>query len=188
MWFGDNVRQGIAVLASPSYTLTRLPALPDVPKFVFPVLVSGPRTFLLMVVWSKGSQAFPYVEGVVRAVRMYRSEIESKTTVLVGDLNSNVIWDHEHPRDLNHSALVSLLAELGLVSAYHSYFDEAQGQETRATYFFHWKQERAFHIDYCFIPNTWAAHVERVEVGSYESWKTLSDHRPLLVELAHSAG
>jgi endonuclease/exonuclease/phosphatase family metal-dependent hydrolase len=155
---------------------------------MFPVLVSGPESFMLMVVWSKGSQPFPYVEGVVRGVQIYRKAFQNDASVLIGDLNSNVIWDHEHPRERNHSALTSVLTELGLVSAYHTFHGEAHGQESRATYYFHWKQDRGFHIDYCFVPKAWATSIRSVEVGSYEAWRSLSDHRPLLVDVQQSAG
>ena len=104
----------------------------------------------------------------------------------MGDLNSNVLWDSNHPGDRNHSALVSLLQELGLVSAYHSFHGEAHGEESKPTYYFQWKEQRPFHIDYCFIPEPWARNVRRVEIGGYEEWKEYSDHRPLLVEVTHN--
>jgi endonuclease/exonuclease/phosphatase family metal-dependent hydrolase len=158
-----------------------------VPKYIFPVQVVGPREFLLLAVWSKGGQTHNYIEAVVKAVLMYRTLIEETPTVLIGDLNSNVIWDATHPPELNHTALLALLGDLKMVSAYHSFHQEVAGQETRPTYFFHWKETRPFHIDYCFIPESWVANVRRVEVGSYEEWKNHSDHRPLLVEFTQGA-
>lgn len=184
LWFGDNVRQGIAVLASPSFHLHRLPQLDDVPKYVIPVGVSGPVNFLLLAVWSKGGQRFNYVEAVVKAVMLYRSQIEATPTVLMGDLNSNVIWDATHPKGMNHTALVALLRELGMVSAYHQLHQETAGIESRPTYFFQWKESRGYHIDYAFIPESWSSGIRRVEVGSYEAWKQHSDHRPVLVDIA----
>ena len=187
LWFGDNERQGIAVLASPPYSLRRLPSLPDVPKYIVPVAVDGPTEFLMLAVWSKGGQKHSYVEAVVQAVTLYRDLLETRPAVLIGDLNSNVIWDATHPQSHNHTALVALLAELKMVSAYHHYFGEEHGAETRPTYFFHWKEQRPYHIDYCFIPEAWVKNLLRVEVGSYEDWKLYSDHRPLTVELHPSA-
>lgn len=70
------------------------------------------------------------------------------------------------------------------MSAYHIFFGEAQGQETRPTYYFYWQKHRPFHIDYCFVPETWATSLQSVEVGSYEGWKQHSDHRPLVVEVS----
>jgi len=188
LWFGDNERQGIAVVAAGAYRVRKLPTAVDVPRFVFPVEVSGPISFSLLAVWSKGGQSFPYVEGVVRAAELYRDLIEAGPTVLIGDLNSNLIWDATHRKDRNHTALVNLLSDLGLVSAYHRFFGEPQGKETRPTHYFHWKEDRPFHIDYCFVPESWIPDLRGVEVGSYDRWKQHSDHRPLVVELSTRGG
>jgi hypothetical protein len=188
LWFGDNPRQGITVQAAPPYRLRRLPAPRRVPKYVVPIAVSGPVEFTILAVWSKAKQPYCYVEAVVKAVRMYRTLIATSPTVLMGDLNSNAIWDAEHPPKLNHSALVALLTTLGLVSAYHVFHGEVHGRETRPTYYFHWKEQRPFHIDYCFIPQGWAKNLRRVEIGAYDEWKQHSDHRPLLVEISRKRG
>ena len=187
LWFGDNPRQGIAVQSSSRYRLRALPRNDDVPKFVFPVQVTGPECFSLLAVWSKGKQPFRYVMGVVKAVEAYRHLFEASPTVLIGDLNSNAIWDTWHPPHLNHTALVTSLSNHGLVSSYHHFFSEPHGAETRPTCYLLWKEGRPYHIDYCFVPRTWANRIRRIEVGSYVAWKQHSDHRPLLVELEDNA-
>jgi hypothetical protein len=48
--------------------------------------------FSRLAVWSKGSQRHPYVKAVVRAVKRYR-HLFTQPVVLMGDLNSNVLWD-----------------------------------------------------------------------------------------------
>jgi hypothetical protein len=184
LWFGDNPHRGIAVRSSDAYTLRALPEAPNTPRYAFPVEAVGPEPCKLLVVWSKGGQEYDYVRGVVKAVQAYRALFESSPTVLIGDLNSNATFNHRHPADLNHSFLVRLLSELGLVSSYHHFFGEAQGSETRPTFYLLWNKERPYHIDYCFVPTSWAARIQRVEVGSYDEWKEHSDHRPLLVDIS----
>ena len=183
LWFGDNPRQGIAVVANGPYRLRRITPIAGVPRYVIPVKVVGPNNFLLLAVWAKGGQD-KYVEGVIRAVELYRHLFKKHATVLAGDTNSNAIWDSGHSPGLNHSALVRTLSDLGLVSSYHHFRGEAHGQETEPTYYFQWKLERPFHIDYCFIPKLWAPKLRRVEIGSYLEWKAMSDHRPLTVEIS----
>jgi exonuclease III len=183
LWFGDNPRQGLAVVARGGYRLRRVRKARSVPKYVVPVEVSGPRSFLLFAVWTKTDQEHCYVEAAVRAVHLYRKLIATGPTVFIGDVNSNVIWDSQHAPDRNHTALVNQLADLGLVSAYHLFFDETHGKETRPTYYFHWKETRPYHLDYCFIPRAWASALREVSVGTYSTWKAHSDHRPLVVEL-----
>jgi hypothetical protein len=184
LWFGDNVKQGIAVLARPPYRLARLPQPADVPKFVIPVAVSGPGIdFALFAVWSKKNEHHPYIRGVVKAVEMYRSVFDAGPCVVVGDLNSNTIWDKTHPATANHSALVRSLATRGLVSAYHGYFDEAHGKETRPTYYHQKSRQVPHHIDYCFMPEAWVGGMRVVEVGLVDDWLADSDHCPLLVDV-----
>lgn len=183
LWFGDNPKQGIAVSASLKYRLQALPMLQDAPKYVIPISVTGPTDFTLFAVWTLGKQEYPYVEAASKAVDMYRDLIAGFPTVLIGDFNSNAIWDATHPPDLNHSAFVKRLSGLGIISAYHYRYNEKHGEETRPTYYFHWKNNRPYHIDYCFVPRAWAEKLVQVEIGSYEDWKKYSDHRPLFVEI-----
>lgn len=187
LWFGHNPRQGIAVVAREPYRLRRIEPRPRVPRYIVPIAVTGPVAFTILAVWSKGGQAYSYVEAVIRAARMYRPLIETSPTVLLGDLNSNVFWDSEHKPGWNHSALVALLAKMNLVSAYHEFRREDHGRETKPTYYFLWKEDRPYHLDYCFLPREWMQRVCRVEIGSYEDWKSHSDHRPLLVDIADGA-
>lgn len=183
LWFGDNPRKGLAVQAYGDYRLRELPPAPDVPKFVIPVAVSGPTEFNLLAVWTKLQEPYRYVRAAAKAVEIYRELFLDSHTVFMGDLNSNAIWDAEHPPKLNHSALVSQLEELGLVSTYHHYYKEVHGRETRPTFYMYRRETHPFHIDYCFIPRAWANRISRVELGAFDEWCKFSDHRPMIVEL-----
>ena len=68
LWFGTNPRQGLAVLASDGWRVEVLPARPEVPDYIVPVQVTGPRDFLLLAVWAKRDRVYPYVKAVFRAV------------------------------------------------------------------------------------------------------------------------
>jgi hypothetical protein len=184
LWFGDNPRQGIAVTASSAYRIHALPAKTRVPKFVIPLQVVGPESFILLAVWSKANQKYRYVTAVIKGIQKYRSLFDDSPVVVMGDLNTNLFWDNHHPKGENHTALIDLMDGLGMVSAYHYYFGEAQGCETRPTCYLLWKRERPYHLDYCFIPKAWVTRIRRVEVGTYDDWQRHSDHRPLVVELA----
>jgi exonuclease III len=183
-WSGDRPRQGIAVVARGAWRVEPLPPEPGVPRYAVPVQVRGPRDFLVLAVWSQKDREHPYVEAVVRAVHLYRDRIAAQPTVLAGDLNSSAIWDHQHRPDRSHTALVGLLGELGLVSAYHAFHGEAHGAETRPTFYLTWKRARPFHLDYCFLPAAWLTAVRDVHVGGFDEWSHASDHRPVVVDLA----
>ena len=46
------------------------------------------------------------------------------------------------------------------------------------------KREQPYHIDYCFIPDSWVPSILSVEVGAYKLWITASDHCPQVVDIA----
>jgi endonuclease/exonuclease/phosphatase family metal-dependent hydrolase len=123
------------------------------------------------------------VRAVIRAVEVYRDLIVSQPTVVAGDFNSNTIWDYKRPLTQNHSGLVQQLTSLGLVSAYHHFFGEVQGAESRPTLYLRRDPRKPYHIDYCFIPQAWSTRLRSVEVGTDEPWARYSDHRPLVVDI-----
>ncbi len=188
LWFGDNPNLGIALLASSAYTMRRLPVLADVPTYTIPVAVSGPTEFQLLAVWAKTVPTFRYVEAVFRAVELYRDAVMSTPTVLIGDLNSNQIWDARHRPNSNHTALVRLLADLQMVSVYHDFFQEQHGAESTPTFHMHRNREKPYHLDYCFAPVAWRSRLKSVEVGSIERWSAVSDHLPLIVDFEPGPG
>src|SRR5260370_9975808 len=55
LWFGENARQGIAVQVAPPYRVVALPRRRNVPKFVVPAFVTGPRKFNLLALWAKAN-------------------------------------------------------------------------------------------------------------------------------------
>ena len=184
LWFGDNRNKGLAVYAGQAFTLAPVDGLPELPRYVVPIQVSGPMSFLLLAVWMQADGADKYVRGLNRAVDLCRSAIAAQPTVVMGDFNANAIWDQGHPADSNHSALVRRLTSLGLVSAYHSYHGEEQGAESHPTFFFRHSVKAPFHIDYCFVPTEWRAGIKDVRVGEFAEWRPFSDHMPLICDVS----
>ena len=128
--------------------------------------------------WDTGVKATRYMqahEGVAR----HREWMQERPTVILGDLN----MDRRYKRSALPE-LIEMTGELGLVSAYHAFFGEQFGSETRRTYFYHGKDAAAFHLDYCFIPASWLPFVRQVTVGDHSAWAKVSDHVPLIVDLA----
>jgi len=151
-------------------------------KHLLPVLVTGSHGFRLLAVWTKedAEQRAMYIGQAVLGVQRYAPFIAGDATV-VGDFNSNQIWDRPD-RQYRHAEMVELLEGRGLVSVYHHHYGEAQGAETRSTFYMYRKQERGFHIDYCFALKAWMPYLMFVQVGAYADWRHLSDHCPLVVE------
>ena len=71
---------------------------------------------------------------------------------MAGDFNSSVKFKSEVRR---HENIVEVLADRGFVSAYHRFYEAAQGDEIHHTIY--WRDRKKdgqfnYHIDYCFIP------------------------------------
>jgi hypothetical protein len=187
LWFGDDPRQGLSVQAFGAYEIRALPQRENVPRFFFPVEVRGPQNFNMIVAWAKADRGYRYVRGVIRCVEIYRDVFQEGPTLLIGDLNSNTIWDYKRRPEVSHTALVNLLSSLSLSSAYHAFHREEHGAETRPTFFMHRNSAKPYHIDYCFIPEGWIGGISSVALGSDEDWRAHSDHRPLIVDIAETS-
>jgi len=183
-WFGANPRKGLGVLvAKPLHIAhTGRPA----GRWVVPLTISGDsRDFRLIAVWTMpvpGSHVLSYIGQLYKALVNHPSWFRGKAAMVCGDFNSNKFWDG-HRAVGNHSAVVRFLQKRRLASAYHHFYCEPQGAETRPTYYFWHRKDRSYHIDYVFLPHHWATHIQSVMLGSHAAWSRLSDHVPLSVDL-----
>jgi len=204
-WFGDNPRKGLGVLVAKPFHIAR--AQKPRSRWVVPLSITKPKTksalgptsglasddardFLLIAVWTmpvQGSHVKSYIGQLYQAVVKNPQWFSGKPAIVCGDFNSNKFWDNKRPKNTenagNHSAVVGLLENHRLASAYHHFFSESQGQETQPTYYFWHHKNRPYHIDYVFLPQRWASQIKRVELGSHATWSKLSDHVPLCVDV-----
>jgi exodeoxyribonuclease III len=165
LWFGLNPHKGLGVICRKEWPLRALPQPEQ--KWIAPVEVGAPTPFALIAVWAcvaGEKRADRYIGQVYKALMAHPEWFGESL-----DLNSNTIWD-AHRRVGNHSDVVKHMGERGLVSAYHEYFGEPQGEESRRTMCFYRRDDRTFHLDYIFIPKEWASRLKSVEVGGYEQW------------------
>ena len=99
--------------------------------------------------------------------------------MILGDLNSNAIWD-KADRWWSHSGVVAELDEIGLQSLYHRVSNEAQGAETTPTFYLQRNLSKPYHIDYAFVSEDLIDTCE-LEVGAAHEWLALSDHMLLRI-------
>ncbi len=186
LWIGDNPHKGLAVFSYTDLTFTLYEGFDDTIKYCLPVRVSGGASFNLIAVWAMPhpDPEQSYVGRVYQAVTRYIDFIRERETVLAGDWNSNKIFD-SHRRIATHSAVVSLLAQESIVSVYHAFLGQNQGEESQPTFYLFRREKYTFHLDYCFLPQSWLPAVKTFEVGPYSTWKSLSDHCPLYVEIGN---
>jgi exonuclease III len=186
-WWGENKHKGLGVIAAKPWSLE--PRRRPRQKWIASAWVRGPQEFLLIAVWAcpVGTvRELNYVGQTYEAlVRHPKWFADRRPVVLCGDFNSNTSLDPGR-RVRKHSAVVELLARKNIVSAYHTFFSENHGAETRPTYYFWHRQERRFHLDYIFLPRDWAERVTNFRVGSFNEWRSSSDHMPILVDVGEA--
>jgi exonuclease III len=180
LWTGANKNKGIGIFAKPNIRLTQLDWNDDGLQSFLPCRVND--AFDLVAVWTKqaNSPNFRYIGQLWKYLNLHGEKLAGRPALVVGDLNSNTCWD-EWDRWWNHSDVVRMLSELGLYSLYHSYFEEAQGQESRPTLFHMKNKDKPYHIDYAFASaDLFDPAVDTVAVGVLDTWLNLSDHMPII--------
>ena len=122
LWFGKNMHKGLAVFSYGSYLLSVLEEHNEDFKMIVPIAVTGGEfPFTLFAIWANNPEdpEGQYVTQIWKAIRHYDALLTNKKTILIGDFNSNTIWDKKR-RESNHSNVVKLLKEKGILSTYHT--------------------------------------------------------------------
>lgn len=183
LWFGENKNKGLGIFSYSDFSLRRHKSHNEELKLIVPIVVKGRNSrYTLFAVWANNPQdpEGQYVTQVWKATQHYARLIKKNNTILVGDFNSNTIWDR--PKRIgNHSTVVARLAQKNIHSAYHIYFKQQQGLESHPTLYMYRHQDKPYHIDYCFASADLMNNLATVEVGGFDAWKQYSDHVPLVV-------
>ncbi|GLR19867.1 endonuclease/exonuclease/phosphatase family protein [Portibacter lacus] len=182
IWIGENLNKGIGIISFNNYHIDLLPNYSDDFKYIIPLEVTGVSTFNLFAIWAMPhkTKLKSYVGQIWNALNYYHSEINA-SSLLVGDWNSNAIWNHERKIG-NHGQVVDFLEEFGIRSIYHELRKEEHGDELEPTLFLLKNKEKPYHMDYCFASKDKITEKTTVRVGKYEDWIHLSDHMPVIVD------
>ena len=179
IWGGTDPNQGVAVVSTrPALSLDPI-VIPSLHPTVVPVIVHAPTPFVFVGVWTHPD----YNKVAWEAMSKCFAAADGLPVVAAGDFNSSPSVIGQELTSLRF--LKRMQDELHLVSAYHHVSREEPGVETRATHCFQWKESAPFHLDYCFIPESWLDRLVGVEVGTFADWPQ-SDHRPLTVNIKDS--
>ncbi len=128
----------------------------------------------------------PYAPMAMASVSAYSDWLRTTPSIVAGDFNLG----YNGSEAKGFRQILDALDDLGYVSAYHHVTGEAWGGESRHTYFHQWKQDRPFHIDYCFLHRDLVPLIRHLETGGFDPWvaKTTggygaSDHVPMILDL-----
>ena len=183
LWFGTNKNKGLGVFSYTGFKLKLLHNHNPELKMIIPIAVTGDYfKFTLYAIWANNptDPDGQYVEQVWKAIHYYDKKLRNKQTMLVGDFNSNTIWDRKY-RAGNHSNVVKHLEEKGIYSCYHLHHKQIQGKEEHPTFYLYKHKDKPYHIDYCFASTDLTDKIQSVEIGEYDFWRQYSDHVPLIV-------
>ena len=184
LWFGNNHHKGLAIFSYSSFRFKILENNNQNFKMIIPLEVTGGvYDFNLFLIWAYNpdDKDGKYITQVWKAIIHYDEILMSKPTMLIGDFNSNTIWDYKKHRLSNHSSVVKQLESKGIFSTYHLHHKQLQGAEKHPTFYMYRHKDKAYHIDYCFVSVAMIEKLQSVEVGEYDTWAKYSDHVPLIV-------
>ncbi len=183
LWFGKNKNKGLAIFSYSNFRFTVLENHNQDLQMIIPIAVTnGQFEFNLFAIWANNptDRDGQYIEQVWKAIHHYQNLLTDTKTILIGDFNSNTIWDRKH-RESNHSNVVKLLEDKGIFSTYHLHHKQIQGTEEHPTLYMYRHKDKPYHIDYCFASKDLLKRVSSVEIGNFDEWIKYSDHVPIVV-------
>jgi len=186
LWYGDTGKKGIAIFSYSNYKFRLLKEFNPDFRYIIPLEVNdGKNSFLLFAIWAMDNKQNPlarYIGQVWNAINYYQT-ILGENSILIGDFNSNQIWDTKD-RVANHTDVVNFLMELNIESLYHKQFGEEHGKESLKTFFLYRNIEKPYHIDYVFASGNIIENGYNLILEPSENWIDKSDHIPLILDVS----
>ena len=149
-------------------------------RWILPLAVDGPISFVLFAVWTvPHRETRYYVQCLFEAIEKYRAVLKLPHVVWAGDFNNNVAFDRGDD-ELNFAHWLTKVRALGFESVYHLQNRCEHGAESHDTFFLHHNARKGHHLDFIFAkPALYSAGVA-VSVGRPRQWLEKSDHMPVV--------
>lgn len=186
IWYGgDKGKKGIGIFSYSNYKFKLLKEFNPEFRYIVPLEVTdGNNTFLLFAIWAMDNKRNPiarYIGQIWLAINYYQSVLK-ENCILIGDFNSNQIWD-EIERVGNHTDVVDYLKRFNIESTYHNQFKEDHGKEILKTFFMHRNIAKPYHIDYAFASHDIIKNGYNFTIENSSKWLDKSDHVPIVLDI-----
>lgn len=172
IWVGQNKNKGLGIFAKDGIKLKKNNWDTYCLRNFISVKVND--DFDLLGVWAGDPYISEYYVYQNININNY-----SSNTIIIGDFNSNKIWDKKGSIR-THMNVVNELEKKGLISAYHHITGENQGEESEKTFFLYRNPQKGYHIDHCFLNKK---YLKQYQILSNDSWLSFSDHIPIKLEI-----
>lgn len=186
LWIGDSKHKGLGIFAKEHINLSLLDWSNDYQGSQVKHFLSCEvnSQFFLTAVWThhNNSYTFGYIGQFWKYLQLHKSNY--KECLIVGDFNSNSIWD-KAKRAWNHGEVVKELSQQNIESLYHFHTNDIQGKETLPTFYLQKNLSKPYHIDYIFGSSSFINNLHKVEIGRVEDWIRLSDHLPMICKFGN---
>ena len=181
LWIGDNKNRGLGIFAKPHIRLEPVALNTNGLELFLPCRIDSSMT--LLGVWTRRTKSydFRYIGQLWKYLNLHAEALRTKTSIVMGDFNSNVFWDKRHAA-ASHTSVVQQLSDIGLESLYHYAQSVPQGKERDATLFLQRNLKKPYHIDYAFIPKNLLPS-STIEIGNSSAWLRYSDHMPVRMRI-----
>ena len=179
IWVGDNKNKGLGIFVKDGVFITDLQWDTAGLKHFIACRING--EFNLIVTWCHGADLpnYQYIGQFWKYLQLHKLKFEK--CIIAGDFNSNAIWDKKS-RSWNHSDVVRELDEIAVVSLYHKYYEQIQGEEHHPTFYLQKNLQKPYHLDYVFASVDFAAKMIDFNIGLCDDWLVRSDRLPLHVQ------
>jgi len=181
-WVGLNKHKGLAIIGFANHDYHIDGSYTEEWPWFVPLRVDDVPLRLVGIWACVKNHQLRYVRVTHKAIDHYTTFLSREKSILIGDFNSNTIWDTHH-RERSHSKLVEKLHDIGLVSVYHTLRGEIQGQELTPTQFMYRNIAKPYHLDFAFVSKTLSNSCELI-IGKPSEWMMRSDHMPLLLTVS----
>jgi len=174
----DFFMKGIGVFSLKNLWLRRTKC-----KYSNPLMMMGYAPFevanrvKILAVWPHGK----YVEEMIDFIAL-NDDMIANDLLIIGDMNSNSVFNRQHPKGKTHDAMVEMLRQKGLADAYNYTTGEQEGKETIPTFYLQRHLNKPYHLDRAFAA---PQHIKSFNIAAdHDYWLTLSDHIPIEIDIS----